>query len=98
MAETKTTPSRRRVTVAPDVQTSYLDCMTSRQNPGVVRDAIIAFLREQDEPQTVSAICQGVNAALATDVPKSSVRSYLGANVPQVFDRVRHGTYRLARR
>jgi hypothetical protein len=68
-----------------------------KRSPGVVRDAIIEFMRLERRPLTVDEIYEGARAKLGEDLPRSSVRSYLGANVPEVFERVRTGTYRLAR-
>ncbi len=61
--------------------------------PGVVRDSIINFLREKGEA-TVAEIAAAVEAKLGS-VPSSSVRSYLGNNVPDLFSRTGHGRYRL---
>jgi len=61
--------------------------------PGAVRDSIINFLREKGEA-TVAEIAAAVETKLGA-VPSSSVRSYLGNNVPEVFSRTGHGRYRL---
>lgn len=63
------------------------------QRPGVVRDAIIDFLQEKREA-TVAEIRTAVEAKLGP-VPSSSVRSYLGNNVPDMFTRTAHARYRL---
>lgn len=63
------------------------------QRPGVVRDAIISFLQEKREA-TVAEIRAAVEAKLGP-VPSSSVRSYLGNNVPHLFARTAHARYRL---
>ena len=55
--------------------------------PGEVRDAIIEHLRLVGVDQSASEILTAVQARLG-EVPKSSVRSYLGINTPGTF--VRH--------
>jgi DNA modification methylase len=67
----------------------------SRIPPGLVRDAIIEFLRNQASPAPVAKICSGVREALQRSVPDSSVRSYLNLNTPGTFRRSRHGRYEL---
>lgn len=63
------------------------------QRPGAVRDAIIHFLQDKREA-TVAEIRAAVEAKLGP-VPSSSVRSYLGNNVPEMFTRTAHARYKL---
>lgn len=67
------------------------------RSPGVVRDAIIAFMAEQESPVTIAEIRKGVAEDLG-DVPPSSVRSYLNLNCPTVFERTGRGQYRLKKK
>ena len=67
-----------------------------RQKPGVVRDAIIAALREADhDGLPVQEVEARVNQLLGVNVSSSSVRSYLNLNTPDIFDRVSRGRYRM---
>ncbi|MEX2315972.1 MAG: DNA methyltransferase [Pirellulales bacterium] len=69
---------------------------TARIQPGLVRDAIIAFLAAHKESATVGQICAAVRGELGRVVPQSSVRSYLNLNVPAVFQRTKPGRYELS--
>lgn len=69
--------------------------MESRYEPGVVRDAIQAYLARRDAAP-VQEICAGVEARLGGPVSRSSVQSYLQLNTPERFERVGRGQYRLA--
>jgi site-specific DNA-methyltransferase (adenine-specific) len=65
--------------------------------PGVVRDGIVWFLREQGvDGATVAEVRAAVEERLGQEVPPSSVRSYLNLNTPGQFERVGRGVYRLA--
>jgi DNA modification methylase len=67
----------------------------NRISPGLIRDAIIECLRSRSTSASVNDICSSVNVSLRRNVPKSSVRSYLNLNVPDVFLRTAHGYYQL---
>lgn len=65
--------------------------------PGAVRDAVLAVLTVAgSEGAGLQAIQAAVDARLGLPVPSSSVRSYLNANTPGVFERQRRGHYCLA--
>lgn len=67
-----------------------------RHAPGSVRDSIVEYLST-----TESASIHEIQDAVQTKIGKvapSSVRSYLNLNVPDVFERVGRGSYRLAGR
>lgn len=66
-----------------------------KHSPGTVRDAIVACLESAQGDASVSEIRRSVEARIG-DVPASSVRSYLRLR-PDMFERTRHGRYRLAR-
>lgn len=66
-----------------------------RLQPGLVRDAIVEFLRNRGDSATVAQICAGVRSALRRPVPDSSVRSYLNLNCPGTFFRTGPGRYQL---
>jgi site-specific DNA-methyltransferase (adenine-specific) len=66
-----------------------------RLQPGLVRDAIVAFLRNRGGSATITQICSGVRSVLRRQVPSSSVRSYLNLNTPGTFVRAGRGRYRL---
>ncbi|MFA5775888.1 MAG: hypothetical protein WC864_11005 [Ilumatobacteraceae bacterium] len=70
-----------------------------RQQPGEVRDAIIAVLRDAGRPMEVEEIHAAVTNRLRAKVPASSIRSYLGLNCGQGkhFERVGRGAYKLSR-
>jgi site-specific DNA-methyltransferase (adenine-specific) len=67
----------------------------SRRRPGVIRDAIVAFLDERGSAATVGEIERAVTARLGESVSPSSVRSYLRLNTPSMFARVAEGLYAL---
>lgn len=67
-----------------------------RQAPGAVRDSIVDFLSTM-ESASIREIETAVHARIGR-VASSSVRSYLNLNVPEVFQRVGLGRYRLTRR
>lgn len=62
--------------------------------PGQVRDAIMEFMQTANTAVSVKEIHAAVTKKLG-DVPSSSVRSYLNLNVPEIFERVGHGSYSL---
>ena len=64
-----------------------------KHSPGTVRDAIVACLDLAQGDASVSEIRRSVEARMG-DVPASSVRSYLRLR-PDIFERTRHGRYRL---
>ncbi|MCC7049599.1 MAG: site-specific DNA-methyltransferase [Alphaproteobacteria bacterium] len=63
--------------------------------PGIVRDSIIKFLSTFGGEASVAQIGAAVATRLG-EVPASSIRSYLNLNVPDIFERVGRGRYRLA--
>jgi len=67
-----------------------------RHAPGSVRDSIVEFL-STTESASINEIHEAVESKLGT-VAASSVRSYLNLNVPDLFERVGRGSYRLAGR
>lgn len=67
-----------------------------RHAPGSVRDSIVEFL-SSTESATIHEIHEAVEVQLG-DVASSSVRSYLNLNVPDLFERVGRGCYRLTGR
>lgn len=64
--------------------------------PGVIRDSIIEFLRLRNGDAPIGEIATAVQLRIGSDVPASSVRSYLNLNTPKTFERTRRGRYRLA--
>jgi len=70
--------------------------MTTRQPPGVIRDAIIRYLANIKDDASMADIHAAVSGEVGRDVPRSSVRSYLNLNTPRVFTRTSRGRYRLA--
>lgn len=71
-----------------------------RRQPGVIRDAIVATLREAGRPLKVEDIRAAVASRLGEDdIPPSSVRSYLRINCGpgKQFERVGRGEYKLSR-
>ena len=64
-----------------------------KHSPGTVRDAIVASFDLAQPDASVSEIKRSVEAKIG-DVPASSVRSYLRLR-PDLFERTRHGRYRL---
>ena len=71
--------------------------MATRRSPGVVRDAITKYLGEIEDDASIDEIYDAVSIALSGEVARSSVRSYLNLNTPQVFIRTARGRYRLVR-
>ncbi|AYY98414.1 site-specific DNA-methyltransferase [Burkholderia multivorans] len=67
-----------------------------RNVPGSVRDSIVEFL-STTESASIHEIYQAVEARLGSVSP-SSVRSYLNLNVPDTFERIGRGSYRLVGR
>lgn len=65
-----------------------------RNAPGSVRDSIMEFL-SSTESASIHEIFQAVETKLGS-VSASSVRSYLNLNVPETFERVGRGSYRLS--
>jgi hypothetical protein len=65
----------------------------ARHAPGKVRDAIVAFLRKHREAR-VADIVGAVEKQLG-EGPRSSIRSYLNLDKSGLFEKVRHGVYRL---
>lgn len=61
--------------------------------PGAIRDSIVGYLKLVDVA-SVAEISGAVTDKLG-DVSASSVRSYLNLNVPDLFERVERGKYRL---
>jgi site-specific DNA-methyltransferase (adenine-specific) len=72
--------------------------MAARNNPGVVRDAIIAVFQRRKAVMTVAELRDAVAAELGTEVPASSIRSYLNINTPGRFTRTARGRYKLSGR
>lgn len=70
--------------------------MTTRQPPGVIRDAIIRYLAHIKDDASMAEIHAAVCEEVGSEVPQSSVRSYLNLNTPRVFMRTSRGRYRLA--
>lgn len=66
-----------------------------RRRPGQVRDAIVAYYREHPGEATIEEIHAAVCRQLGGDVARSSVRSYLNLNTPEIFIRVGRGRYKL---
>ena len=62
--------------------------------PGAVRDSIVDYLTALDRDATLSEINSAISARLGA-VSQSSVRSYLNLNVPDLFERIGRGWYRL---
>lgn len=89
--------------IAFDVQTSFTLSIDSGSDsmgrpPGTIRDAILDYLSEVPAHE---ASLEEIRAAVAKkigDVPASSIRSYLNLNVPQTFERIGRGKYRLKKK
>lgn len=62
--------------------------------PGIIRDSIVSYLSDLNGDASIAEINEAVNRKLGS-VSTSSVRSYLGLNVPQLFERTTRGRYRL---
>lgn len=71
-----------------------MDSRTDRHPPGAVRDAIISVLEKSDQALSMIEIELGVGKQLGP-VARSSIRSYLNAQTPGVFERTARGCYRL---
>jgi len=67
-----------------------------RNAPGSVRDSIVEFLSTTSYA-SIHDIQEAVEFRIG-NVSASSVRSYLNLNVPEIFERVNRGTYRLTGR
>jgi DNA modification methylase len=67
-----------------------------RRRPGEVRDAIVAVLSTQPEGMPLAILEREVNDRIG-EAPRSSVRSYLGLNTPELFVRTARGHYALRR-
>jgi site-specific DNA-methyltransferase (adenine-specific) len=67
-----------------------------RYAPGRVRDAILQVLTSASEPLSVKQIEERVGKVIGP-TPRSSVRSYLRLNTPDLFVREDRGVYRVAR-
>ncbi len=65
-----------------------------RGQPGRIRDAITDFLSGCEDAVSVGDIEAIVTRRLGA-VPASSIRSYLGLNTPDLFERTERGRYRL---
>jgi site-specific DNA-methyltransferase (adenine-specific) len=66
--------------------------------PGSVRDAIVAYLSTvHGEAASTTEIRKAVASKIG-DVPASSIRSYLNLNVPETFERMGRGRYRLKKK
>jgi site-specific DNA-methyltransferase (adenine-specific) len=66
--------------------------------PGTIRDAILSYLSDlKDREASISDIKMAVAKQLG-NVPASSVRSYLNLNVPDLFERIGRGRYRLKKK
>ena len=73
-----------------------LSAMTvDRLKPGMVRDAIVEYLRSHDGDSTVAEILAAVRRTLDTEVARSSVQSHLQLNVGATLERTSRGRYRL---
>lgn len=63
--------------------------------PGSIRDLIIECLSAAAHGASIAEINRAVRLQ-AGDVSASSIRSYLNLNVPDIFERIERGRYRLA--
>jgi len=66
--------------------------------PGTIRDAILAYLAEAAAGEASVAEIAAAVAQKLGKVPASSIRSYLNLNVPEHFERVGRGRYRLKKK
>ena len=64
--------------------------------PGAIRDSVISYLRDLGGEATLEEINLAVARKLGA-ASASSVRSYLNLNIPDTFERVGRGRYRLKR-
>ena len=62
--------------------------------PGLVRDSIVNYLAALESDAASGEIVDAVRLQLG-EVSPSSVRSYLNANVPDLFERTSRGRYRI---
>lgn len=68
--------------------------ISNRHAPGRIRDAIFDVLSQSAQPLAVKEIERRVEAAIGPS-PKSSIRSYLRLNTPELFVKEERGIYRL---
>jgi len=68
--------------------------MIDRQAPGRVRDSIVSYLSERDEPVGLGDIEKAVRRKVGKVSP-SSIRSYINLNTPEMFERTSRGHYQL---
>lgn len=83
------TSGRHNAILAPALKEKML-----RNAPGSVRDSIVEFLSTTTSA-SIHEIQEAVESRLGR-VSASSVRSYLNLNVPEVFERIDRGSYRLS--
>lgn len=69
--------------------------MEARNNPGVVRDAIVQYLARTGGEGGVSEIQRGISEQFGVHAPRSSVQSSLQLNTPGAFEKASRGRYRL---
>jgi hypothetical protein len=67
----------------------------TRRRPGEIRDAIYTAMQELGGEATVDEIQAEVEREIGSEVPRSSVRSYLGLNEGRQFTRLGRGRYKL---
>lgn len=66
------------------------------RRPGEIRDAILAvFADRHDEEVSTLELRNAIKESIG-EVSPSSIRSYLGLNTPQMFERTGRGRYKLA--
>lgn len=68
--------------------------MNRKLAPGTVRDAILAVLSNSVTPMTVAEIETSVESLIGP-TPRSSIRSYLRLNTPELFVRQDRGVYQV---
>lgn len=68
--------------------------MQTKRRPGEIRDAILSFLRTNNDGASVAQIVDAVHEKVGGVAP-SSVRSYLRLNAPELFARTERGHYSL---
>jgi DNA modification methylase len=66
-----------------------------RRRPGQVRDAIMTVLSAQLGGGASLAVIERAVSDLIGSAPRSSIRSYLGLNTPELFVRTARGSYAL---
>ncbi len=69
-----------------------MDETQNRYPPGRVRDAVIVVLAQSSQPLSVKEIEERVGQMIGP-TPRSSVRSYLRLNTPELFLREKRGVY-----